>query len=265
MGAVVNLQCSPALLAPLFPCQFAKAMAASKDPVAHAGAGAVGKQLAVQPAGPLLILEVAAQADLVGQFEVRAAAIGDVSKAAVRVVVLKVHLADADQHLGIGSCPHEFEAVQRNAGARKVVVLIDALELVKAKPAAFGLKLNPVRELHVHEGANAVKAIGAGLRHSKSGVVGLKYRAQAAYGYCELASSGRGDNLCAGGCNSNGEQGQEQTKGRSFHHQRTRGHKSRPVQVNLSCRLKLNLTHSKSPWLGSVVLTPQSTLGICST
>src|ERR1039457_3844552 len=109
MGAVVNLQCSPALLAPLFPCQFAKAMAASKDPVAHAGAGAVGKQLAVQPAGPLLILEVAAQAE------------------------------------------------QRNAGARKVVVRIDALELVKAKPAAFGLKLIRERELHVREGAADVK------------------------------------------------------------------------------------------------------------
>src|ERR1035437_6576736 len=153
----------------------------SENLVADAHAAAVGRKRTGQPIGPLLVLEVdCPEGDSFSQLDVDAAAVGDIRKTAVRCVVLKVHPAEADQDFGVGSGPLKAQPFDGKPGSDQVVVLTDVEVGIEAQPARLGFDLNPARELHIHIGAIAIEAVGAGLSDRSTLVVGLKNVAQEA-------------------------------------------------------------------------------------
>src|ERR1035437_1882049 len=153
----------------------------SENLVADANAAAVGRERAGQPVGPLLIFEVdGPEGDSFGQLDVHAAAVGDVSKAAVREVVFEIHSANAGEDFGVGGGALEAQPFEGKPGSDQVVVLTDVEVGIEAQPARLGFDLNPARELHIHIGAIAIEAVGAGLGDRSTLVVGLKNGAQEA-------------------------------------------------------------------------------------
>src|SRR5580698_4128124 len=185
-------------------CRFASPIsAAPEDAVGDADADAVGHQRvgavgSFRPVGPLLVFEVGElHADSLRQLYVEASAIGESGVTAPAVVVLEVELAVADQNLGVGGGAPEVELVNGQARTDQVVVLVDAVDLIEAQPAAFGFNLDPGSEAHVHISTDAVEVGRARCRNAVAGVIGLKGGGLTAGGDGQAACIGRRDDLGA--------------------------------------------------------------------